>query len=152
MAGCTGISVSVGLEAPVGTAGGRSRLLMVDDEQRILQLFAPLLEDAGFYVRTASTPDEALRLVREDSFHIAFVDQFLGTVKGLDLLDDLSAASPGLHFVIMTACASPDLAVEAMKRGASDFLSKPFFIGDFIRSIEYVQKKIALSRKAWKEI
>ena len=47
----------------------------------------------------------------------------------------------------MTACGSTDLAVEAMKKGASDFLSKPFFVNDFIKSIEYVNKKRSLDRE-----
>ena len=69
-----------------------TRILIVDDEKRILELFKPLLEDFGYYVRTAAAPDDALRLISEDTFHIIFVDQYLGPMKGLDLIarDDCS--------------------------------------------------------------
>ena len=124
-----------------------TRILIVDDEKRILELFKPLLEDFGYYVRTAAEPDEALRLINEDNFHIIFVDQYLGPMKGLELIGKMAVIDPGLYFVTMTACGSTDLAVEAMKKGASDFLSKPFFINDFIKSIEYVNKKRALDKE-----
>jgi putative nucleotidyltransferase with HDIG domain len=124
-----------------------TRVLIVDDERRILELFKPLLEDFGYYVRTAATPDDALRLVSEDTFHISFVDQYLGPMKGLELIGKMKVIDPEIYFVIMTACVSADLAVESLKNGASDFLSKPFFINDFIKSINYVNNKRALDRE-----
>lgn len=126
---------------------GETRILIVDDEKRILELFKPLLEDFGYYVRTASSPDDALRLIGEDSFHISFVDQYLGPMKGLELIGKMKVMDPELYCVIMTACGSTDLAVESLKNGASDFLSKPFFINDFIKSIKYVNNKRALDRE-----
>lgn len=126
-----------------------TRILIVDDEKRILELFKPLLEDSGYYVETAFTPDEALRLVREDYFDIVFIDQLLGPSRGLDLMQQITDMGKGLYYVIMTGNGSTDLAVEAMKRGASDFLSKPFFVNDIVKSIEYVNRRKALdSEKA----
>src|SRR5574340_1044776 len=114
----------------------KTRILIVDDEKRILEVFKPLLEDFGYYVKTAVDPGEALRLISGDIFHIVFVDQFLGPMTGLELIGKMTALDPRLYFVTMTACGRTDLAVEAIKKGASDFLSKPFFISDFIKSIE----------------
>ncbi len=124
-----------------------TRILFVDDELRILESFAPLLQDLGFYVKTASTPDDALTAVTAHGFDIVFVDQFLGTARGLELLPSLSEIDPGLYFVIITGNGSTDLAVEALKRGAADFISKPFFLPDLLRSIDYVRRKRKLDRQ-----
>lgn len=123
------------------------RVLIVDDEVRILELFSASLEDFGYYVKTASDGYSALTLVSEEIFDIVFLDQFLGTIKGLDLMQKMSEINPELNFVIITANGNTDLAVESLKRGASDFISKPFFVTDLIKSIEYVNKKQELDKQ-----
>ncbi len=117
------------------------RLLLVDDEKRILETFPMMLEDSNYYVKTASGKDDALMLISEEKFDIVFIDQFLGTVKGLDLMQKMSEISPDLYFVVITASGSTDLAVESLKRGASDFITKPFLVTDIIKSIEYINKR-----------
>lgn len=124
-----------------------ARILFVDDEKRILDTFSLLLEDLDYYVKTASGPDEALKLISEDDFDLVFLDQFLGPVTGVELMQQISAANPELYFVIITAHGSADLAVESLKKGASDFITKPFFISDLIKSIEYVDKKRELDKQ-----
>ncbi len=123
------------------------RILVVDDEKRILDAFSLMLEDIGYRVEAASKPDEALSLIRQQRFDIVFIDHFLGTTTGLDLLAQMSAINPSLYFVIITANGSTDLAVESLKKGASDFIVKPFFTADLIKSIEYVKKKIEIDRQ-----
>jgi len=125
----------------------KTRILIVDDEKRILEFFKPLLIDFGYYVWTAATPGDAMRLVSEHQFDIAFIDQCLGQEKGLDLMNHMASVTKGLYYVIITGCGNTDLAVEAMKKGASDFLSKPFFVNDIIKSIEYVNKRRALDKE-----
>ena len=122
---------------------GVRRILIVDDEKRILETFSLLLSDSGYDVKTASQRDEAVALVSSEKFDIAFLDHFLGPTRGLDLMKQLIAIDPELYFVLMTGNGSTDLAVEALKTGASDFISKPFFIADMVRSIEHVNTKRA---------
>ncbi|MBI4690506.1 MAG: response regulator [Nitrospirae bacterium] len=124
-----------------------TRILLVDDEDRILETFSMLLGDLGYYVKTASDGCTAITLVSEETFDIVFLDQFLGTIKGLDLMQKMSGIDPDLYYVIFTANGSPSLAVEALKRGASDFITKPFFVADLIKSIDYVGKKRDLDRQ-----
>lgn len=124
-----------------------TRILLVDDEQRILEVFSFMLREKGYTVRTAAHAEEALRAVAREPFDIAFIDQFLGLARGLDLMRELSARIPGLSSVIMTANGTTDLAVEALKNGAADFITKPFLLGDLIRSIEFVSKKRELDRQ-----
>ncbi len=123
------------------------RILIVDDEARILELFSASLEDFGYYVKTASDGYGALTLVSDETFDIVFLDQLLGTIKGLDLMQKMSEINPELYFVIITANGNTDLAVESLKRGAADFISKPFFVTDLIKSIEYVNKKQELDKQ-----
>jgi putative two-component system response regulator len=126
---------------------GRIRILIVDDERRILESFSLLLENYGYSIETASRAEDALRLVSTGRFDMAFVDQFLGPVRGVDLMDRLSEIDPDLSFVIMSGNSSTDLAVNSFKKGASDFVSKPFFGADLIRSIEHVNKKRELAQQ-----
>jgi len=128
------------------------RILIVDDETRILETFSLMLCDYGYSVQTASRAEEAVKLVRDQKFDIAFLDHFLGPARGLDLMKQLSAIDPELYFVLMTANGSTDLAVEALKKGATDFISKPFFIADMIRSIEHVSTKRALDVQKRKQV
>ncbi len=120
-----------------------ARILLVDDEVRLLETLSMALEDMGCYVKTAPGPDEAMRFAREDTFQIAFVDNFLGPMRGVDLMQQMAKLDPALDFVIMTANPDVDIAVESLKNGAADFLRKPFRIEEMLRSIEYVYRKKA---------
>ncbi len=133
-------------------AGGTS-ILFVDDEPRILEVFSMLLTEAGYSITTVSRPDEALRHVSDNHFDIVFLDQFLGKTRGLDLMRRMEEVDEDLSFIIVTANGSTDLAVESLKSGALDFISKPFLATDLIRSIEYVKKQrgFELRRRAWLE-
>lgn len=124
-----------------------ARILLVDDQKRILETFSLMLTDLGYHVRTASGADEAIGLARSEKFEIVFLDQFLGRARGLDLMHELSGADPGLSFVLMTANGTTDLAVTALKSGASDFISKPFLVSDLVKSIEHVNMKRRLEHQ-----
>ncbi len=125
----------------------RTRILFVDDEQRILDSFSMLLADEGYSVKTALRADDALRQLTADRFDIVILDQFLGPARGLDLMQRMARQVPDLSYVIITANGNADLAVEALKSGASDFISKPFLAADLIKSIEYVKAKRDLERQ-----
>ncbi len=123
------------------------RILFVDDEKMIVETFSLMLTDLGYYVKTACGCEEALGLASREQFDIAFLDHFLGSCLGLDLMRAMAEENPDLSYVIVTANSSMDLAVESLKSGASDFISKPFRVADLIRSIEYVGKKRELKRQ-----
>ncbi len=121
--------------------GDRLKILLVDDEAMIREVFAEMLSDLGHRVTAVADPAGAHAEVAPGRFDIAFLDDFLGPQLGLDLMQQLAAADPELYFVMITANGNTDLAVEALQRGASDFIVKPFFEEDIIRSIAYVRKK-----------
>ncbi|MBX7101213.1 MAG: sigma-54 dependent transcriptional regulator [Myxococcaceae bacterium] len=101
-------------------------VLVVDDEKNIRATLRVCLEGLGCQVVEAATPEAALAALQQHTFVLALVDFRIGTASGLELLPRLLAADPALDVVLITAYATFDLAVEAVKRGARDFLPKPF--------------------------
>jgi NtrC-family two-component system response regulator AlgB len=101
-------------------------LLLIDDEASLRRTLRTTLESMGHSATEAAAPDQALQRLREANFHLAFLDLRLGRDKGLDLLPQLLREAPHMGVVVVTAYASIDSAVEAMRRGAFDYLPKPF--------------------------
>ncbi len=106
--------------------GAGLHVLVVDDERNIRTTLEVCLRGIGCEVTLAATADEARRAVERAAFDLAFVDLRLADQSGLDLLPDLRATRHAMTIVIVTAFASIDTAVEAIKRGASEYLPKPF--------------------------
>lgn len=102
------------------------RVLVVDDERNIRHTLRVCLEGFGCEVREAASPEAALAALAQGPADLAFVDLRLGTASGMELLPRLLAESPHLDVVLITAYATFDTAVEAMRRGARDYLPKPF--------------------------
>jgi two-component system, NtrC family, response regulator AlgB len=101
-------------------------VLIVDDEPGIRKMLAMWLDSGGHRVQSASNPKDALALAERVSFDVAFVDLRLGSHDGLGLIPELLKTSPWLKIVVITAFASIDTAVQAVKCGAMDYLPKPF--------------------------
>jgi NtrC-family two-component system response regulator AlgB len=101
-------------------------ILVIDDETSLRRTLRTALESMGHAVAEAAAGDQALRLLQKQRFDLAVLDIRLGREAGLDLLPELLRAAPGLAVVVATAFASIGSAVEAMRRGAFDYLPKPF--------------------------
>jgi len=101
-------------------------VLVVDDEPNIRKTLSISLESAGHRVVAVSNPADAMAEATRRSFDLAFVDLRLGAQTGMDLIPRLLAVSPWTRVVVITAHGSVGAAVEAMKHGAADFLTKPF--------------------------
>jgi NtrC-family two-component system response regulator AlgB len=102
------------------------RVLIIDDEPNIRATLRAALEASGHAVEEAATGAKALALLENRPGDVALLDLRLGGESGLDLLGPLLEQSPRLSVVVITAHASIDTAVEAMRRGAFDYLPKPF--------------------------
>jgi NtrC-family two-component system response regulator AlgB len=102
------------------------KILVVDDEPGIRRTLKIALEDEGHVVTAASGSDSALAAIDADVFDLVFLDLRLGTASGLDLLPAILEAAPWTRVVVVTAYATIETAVEAMRRGAWDYLAKPF--------------------------
>jgi two-component system, NtrC family, response regulator AlgB len=101
-------------------------ILVVDDEPTIRKTLKIALEAEGHLVTSASNPQDAWQAAHQKIFELALVDLRLGTESGLELIPKLKTACPGMKIVVITAYASIDTAVEAMRQGAFDYLPKPF--------------------------
>jgi NtrC-family two-component system response regulator AlgB len=101
-------------------------VLVVDDELNIRKALAACLEVDGHRVTAVATEADAVMAVAQRSFDLAFVDMLLQKTSGLDLIPKILAVAPWTKIVVITAFASIDSAVKSMKRGAADYLPKPF--------------------------
>ncbi len=102
------------------------RVLIVDDEANVRKTLALCLEAEGHSVALVGSARDAMVEVARRSFDAAFLDIRLGASSGLDLIPPLLAESPWLKIIVITAYASFETAVEAIRKGASDYLPKPF--------------------------
>ncbi len=123
------------------------RILIVDDEPNIRKTLRLALESSGSSVEEAANASQALRLIERSSFDLAFVDLRLGHESGLDLLEAFASASPRVAVVIVTAYASIDSAVDAMRRGAFDYLPKPFTPGQIRAVLERLGRHRSLQNR-----
>lgn len=101
-------------------------VLVVDDEPNIRKTLGIALETEGHRVTAVSNPKDALAEANSRYFDLALVDLRLGSESGLDLIEKLLGLCPWIKCIVITAYASIDTAVEAMRRGAFDYLPKPF--------------------------
>src|SRR5262249_7213394 len=108
---------------------GSVDVLLIDDEVSLRRTLRTALESMGHVVAEAADASQARAWLRERPFDVAFLDLRLGRKSGLDLLPELLRDSPSLAVVIITAHGTLDTAVEAMRRGAFDYLPKPFTPG-----------------------
>jgi NtrC-family two-component system response regulator AlgB len=101
-------------------------ILLVDDDPNLRKSLRLALEAMGHSVAEARDGEQAKDLLRHRVFDIAFLDLRLAREHGLDVLPGLLNQAPGLYVIVMTAYATIDTAVEAIRQGAFDYLPKPF--------------------------
>ncbi len=108
------------------------RLLIVDDEKLHLEALCTLLLDAGYEVTGCEDPNQAMRVLREQSFDLLLSDLQMPDMDGVELARQAAAVDPDLVAVLMTGHASLDSAVEAMKAGVLDYIYKPFRMSEIM--------------------
>src|SRR3954462_20096 len=101
-------------------------ILIVDDEEIMREILETLLSREGYAVRTAARGGEGLELARSVPFDAAIVDVMMPGMDGMSLLDELKKLDDDLPVMMVTAYASVENAIAAMKRGAFDYITKPF--------------------------
>ncbi|MHC4339865.1 MAG: ATP-binding response regulator, partial [Planctomycetota bacterium] len=102
------------------------RILVIDDEEIVLSSCVKILRGGDYEVATASSGQEGIRLVEELEPDLVFVDLKMPEISGLEVLEQIRTRDPTIVAVVITGYATVSSAVEAMKKGAYDFLPKPF--------------------------
>jgi two-component system, NtrC family, response regulator AlgB len=123
------------------------RVLIVDDERNIRKTLAICLQGLSCEVAESASSTSALEALARSAYDLAFVDLKLGREDGLALVPKLLAERPGLDIVVITAYATFDTAVEAIKRGARDYLPKPFTPSQIKRVVEASRERRELQRR-----
>jgi DNA-binding NtrC family response regulator len=111
----------------------RIRLLIVDDEQTIRRLCMTVGESLGFLCCEAESGDAALTLLEEQPVHMVLTDMVMPHMSGIEFLEQVKRAFPRIEVAVMTGHGSVETAVQAMKLGAYDYISKPFAPLDELR-------------------
>src|SRR5688572_3196891 len=115
-------------------------ILIVDDDPAITASLALLLKQAGYASRTAGSPDEAIDLLRKAPFRLVIQDMNFSRrtsgEEGVALLRQIKAITPSVPVILITAWGSIGLAVEGMKAGASDFVTKPWTNPQILQTVE----------------
>ena len=112
------------------TATEKTHLLIVDDEESIREFLTILLEKEGYQVATAESVASGKRQVEEGSFDLVMCDLKLPDGTGLDVLAEARKQQVESPFIIITAHTTPQHALEALRAGAAEYLSKPFNVED----------------------
>ncbi len=134
------------------------KILIVDDETNIRKTLSYCLAAEGHTVIAVSNPADAMEESRLRVFDMAFVDLRLGDADGMDLIPALLADSPWIKVVVITAHASIESVVEAMRRGAADYLAKPFtpdqvkFLTGRIARIRELETQIAALKETMQRL
>jgi two-component system, NtrC family, response regulator GlrR len=121
------------------------KILVVDDDQNLLELVKMRLESADYEVTTASREEDALEAVKGQAFNLAIVDLQLKHQDGISLMESLHSVLPEIPVIILTAYGTIESAVEAMKRGAYSYLTKPFNPQDLLFQIDRALEKRRLT-------
>ncbi len=110
-------------------------VLVVDDEKNMRLSLRTVLVDEGYPVRPVESAEEALRLLAQESFFMVITDARLGGMSGYEFLAQARAQWPEVPVLMLTAYATPKLAVEAIKAGAVDYLAKPFAPEELLHAV-----------------
>jgi len=136
----------IGQSAP-RHAQAQGRLLVVDDQRNMRVTTAMLLRQEGYEVTEAAAAEEALRVLERETFDLLLTDLRMEPVDGLELLRRVLESSPATQVIVMTAYGTIESAVEAMRLGAADYVSKPFKEGELLVRIEKALEKTRLIRQ-----
>jgi DNA-binding NtrC family response regulator len=134
------ISTSTQRGLPMTTLHGlkkiHKRVLVVDDDEAILDVLGRYMEIIGLDVVSAASGEEALKAFTKDYFDIVISDIKMANMDGLTLLGEVKSIDPDVLFIIITGYPSVETVLEAMKKGAVDYLAKPFQFDEIKMKIE----------------
>lgn len=135
--------------APVAPEKSNLQLtaLIVDDETQARTICSDVVEDAGLTAHTASTTEEALKILEESSIDILITDLKVPQIGGLELLRHVRAHCPHVPVLVLTQYGTIETAIEATRLGAVDYVMKPFHIDDLRAKLDRVVNSLAVDQE-----
>jgi len=125
----------------------KDKILVADDEKSMREFLDIMLKKEGYKVALASNGEEVLKLIEKDIFDLALVDIRMPKLDGISALKRIKSFSPETIVIIITAYASADTAIKAMKEGAYDYITKPFKIEEIKLIIKNALEKKQLQKE-----
>ncbi|MBN1824344.1 MAG: response regulator [Endomicrobiales bacterium] len=119
----------------------KTRILVIDDEQGILDLISFELTSRGYFVDKAHNGEEGVEKVKSGKFHVIICDVKMPKLGGLETLSAIKGIDPSIEILMTTGFGTIDMAVECMKKGAYDFISKPYNLDELVSRIEKAVEK-----------
>ncbi|MEW6410038.1 MAG: response regulator [Nitrospirota bacterium] len=114
------------------------KILIVDDDAELRANLSEILIGAGYHTDEASSGKEAIEKADAEEFDIALLDLMMPKISGIDILTELRKVRPKTKIIMITAFATVENAVDAIKKGASDYISKPFKVEELLTTIRRV--------------
>lgn len=134
-------------DAAKSDAAGIPQILLVDDEPRMLSSLYEILKPYDFKLSTASCGQDALEQLTGEKFDLVLLDMRLPDMTGLDIMNVINADTPDTDVIVISGNSDIDTAIGALKRGAFDYLRKPYAREELLKTIENVLKQRALEEK-----
>ena len=122
------------------------RILIVDDDEALRESLELMLSAEGYEVVSAPDGEAALQRLEASSFDLVLCDLRMPGIDGMELLPQIARSAPGLTIIMMSAYGTGDLAIEAMRRGAYDYLAKPFQPAEVLLAIRKARERERLRR------
>lgn len=123
----------------------KPKIMVIDDEESMCRFMQIMLQKEGYDVTSTVSSKEALDEIKNENYDLVIADLMMPEMNGLELLSRAKSIQPQINFIVMTAYASVDSAIEALKKGAFDYITKPFKVDEIKIAIKksLEQKKIA---------
>jgi DNA-binding NtrC family response regulator len=124
-----------------------AKILVVDDDEQLREDVAEMLQREGYEVAHVGSGEEALKKLKAEDFDVILTDLMMPGIDGMEVLRQSKKLKPAVRVIMITGFGTIENAVEAMKEGASDYVSKPFKIGEVQATVKRALEEVKFSRK-----
>lgn len=125
----------------------KAKIIVIDDEESMCKFMQIMLKKEGYEVVSSQSSKDALEKIKNSNFDLVIADLMMPELNGLELLSKVKSIDRDLSFIVMTAYASVDTAIEALKKGAFDYIAKPFKVDELKITIKKSLEQKRITRE-----
>lgn len=125
----------------------KAKIIVIDDEESMCKFMQIMLKKEGYEVTSSQSSKDALEKIKNSNFDLVIADLMMPGLNGLELLSKVKSIDRDLSFIVMTAYASVDTAIEALKKGAFDYIAKPFKVDELKITIKKSLEQKRITRE-----